>query len=164
MLSRESRPSARRATSRIGCRTEGAARANARCADCGRRKAEIASHKADEAKCTERTKLTPRNTPCTCGSGEKYKHCCGKNALPCPASAYSRSKTRRSTARNPKPCERNARSVSLRALRAPATEKGAREKALERLKVLLMPSFITKNHSDRRKFSRSCFGCAGSEL
>ena len=20
----------------------------------------------------------PRNSPCTCGSGKKYKHCCGK--------------------------------------------------------------------------------------
>ncbi|MCU1328945.1 MAG: hypothetical protein JWN34_4315 [Bryobacterales bacterium] len=42
--------------------------------------AEIASHKGDEANFTERTQLTPRNAPCTCGSGEKYKRCCGKNA------------------------------------------------------------------------------------
>jgi hypothetical protein len=46
--------------------------------------AEIASHKADEAKFTERTQLTPRNAPCTCGSGEKYKRCCGKNASAVP--------------------------------------------------------------------------------
>ena len=25
---------------------------------------------------------TPRNAPCRCGSGEKYKRCCGKNAPP----------------------------------------------------------------------------------
>jgi hypothetical protein len=25
---------------------------------------------------------TPRNAPCPCGSGEKYKRCCGKNAPP----------------------------------------------------------------------------------
>jgi uncharacterized protein YchJ len=24
-------------------------------------------------------KATPRNAPCTCGSGKKYKHCCGAN-------------------------------------------------------------------------------------
>jgi hypothetical protein len=46
--------------------------------------AEIASHKADAAKFTERTQFTPRNAPCTCGSGEKYKRCCGKNAPPVP--------------------------------------------------------------------------------
>ncbi|HPR90006.1 MAG TPA: SEC-C metal-binding domain-containing protein, partial [Synergistaceae bacterium] len=23
---------------------------------------------------------TGRNDPCPCGSGKKYKHCCGKNA------------------------------------------------------------------------------------
>lgn len=28
----------------------------------------------------ERTQLTPRNAPCPCGSGEKFKRCCGRNA------------------------------------------------------------------------------------
>ena len=28
------------------------------------------------------TPLTPRNGPCPCGSREKYKRCCGKNAPP----------------------------------------------------------------------------------
>jgi hypothetical protein len=45
---------------------------------------EIASHKAHAAKFTERTQLIPRNAPCTCGSGEKYKRCCGKDAPPVP--------------------------------------------------------------------------------
>ena len=30
----------------------------------------------------ERPKFTPRNAPCPCGSGTKYKRCCGKNAPP----------------------------------------------------------------------------------
>lgn len=25
---------------------------------------------------------TPRNAPCTCGSGQKFKRCCGRNAPP----------------------------------------------------------------------------------
>jgi hypothetical protein len=29
---------------------------------------------------TERTQSTPRNAPCPCGSGQKYKRCCGRNA------------------------------------------------------------------------------------
>ncbi|MBU4286455.1 MAG: SEC-C domain-containing protein, partial [Verrucomicrobia bacterium] len=24
---------------------------------------------------------TPRNAPCPCGSGKKYKHCCGSSNL-----------------------------------------------------------------------------------
>ncbi|MCU1327535.1 MAG: motif [Bryobacterales bacterium] len=35
---------------------------------------------AHTAKFTERTQFTPRNAPCACGSGEKYKRCCGRNA------------------------------------------------------------------------------------
>ena len=35
---------------------------------------------ASAAEFTERTQITPRNAPCTCGSGEKYKRCCGKDA------------------------------------------------------------------------------------
>jgi uncharacterized protein YecA (UPF0149 family) len=27
-------------------------------------------------------KTTPRNAPCPCGSGNKYKRCCGKDAPP----------------------------------------------------------------------------------
>jgi vacuolar-type H+-ATPase subunit H len=30
----------------------------------------------------EKPKFTPRNAPCPCGSGTKYKRCCGKNAPP----------------------------------------------------------------------------------
>jgi hypothetical protein len=30
----------------------------------------------------EKPKFTPRNAPCPCGSGDKYKRCCGKNAPP----------------------------------------------------------------------------------
>jgi uncharacterized protein YecA (UPF0149 family) len=30
----------------------------------------------------EKTVLIPRSAPCPCKSGEKYKRCCGKNALP----------------------------------------------------------------------------------
>jgi hypothetical protein len=45
---------------------------------------EVASDKPDTAKFTERTQFTPRNAPCTCGSGEKYKRCCGKDAPPVP--------------------------------------------------------------------------------
>jgi preprotein translocase subunit SecA len=30
--------------------------------------------------CAERTQSTPRNAPCPCGSGQKYKRCCGRNA------------------------------------------------------------------------------------
>lgn len=33
----------------------------------------------------KRTHLIPRNAPCTCGSGEKHKRCCGKDAPPVPA-------------------------------------------------------------------------------
>ena len=29
---------------------------------------------------TEKRKKIPRNSPCTCGSGKKYKHCCGRAA------------------------------------------------------------------------------------
>ena len=28
----------------------------------------------------EKRKKIPRNSPCTCGSGKKYKHCCGRAA------------------------------------------------------------------------------------
>ena len=28
----------------------------------------------------EKSKKIPRNSPCTCGSGKKYKHCCGRAA------------------------------------------------------------------------------------
>jgi len=41
-------------------------------------------HSARGAEFAERTQLTPRNAPCTCGSGEKYKRCCGKDAPPVP--------------------------------------------------------------------------------
>ena len=30
---------------------------------------------------------TPRNAPCPCGSGQKHKRCCGKNAPPIPGIA-----------------------------------------------------------------------------
>jgi uncharacterized protein YecA (UPF0149 family) len=30
----------------------------------------------------EKPKLTPRNAACPCGSGNKYKRCCGKDAPP----------------------------------------------------------------------------------
>ena len=30
----------------------------------------------------EKPKLTPRNATCPCGSGNKYKRCCGKDAPP----------------------------------------------------------------------------------
>jgi len=30
----------------------------------------------------EKPKMTPRNAPCPCGSGAKYKRCCGTNAPP----------------------------------------------------------------------------------
>jgi hypothetical protein len=30
----------------------------------------------------EKPKFTPRNAPCPCGSNDKYKRCCGKNAPP----------------------------------------------------------------------------------
>jgi uncharacterized protein YecA (UPF0149 family) len=30
----------------------------------------------------EKPKLTPRNAQCPCGSGNKYKRCCGKDAPP----------------------------------------------------------------------------------
>jgi hypothetical protein len=36
------------------------------------------------AEFTERTQLIPRSSPCPCGSGEKYKRCCGKDAPPVP--------------------------------------------------------------------------------
>jgi hypothetical protein len=31
---------------------------------------------------TKRSQSTPRNAPCPCGSGEKYKRCCGRGAPP----------------------------------------------------------------------------------
>ena len=33
-----------------------------------------------ETKIPEKRKKIPRNSPCTCGSGKKYKHCCGRAA------------------------------------------------------------------------------------
>jgi len=30
----------------------------------------------------EKPKMMPRNAPCPCGSGAKYKRCCGKDAPP----------------------------------------------------------------------------------
>jgi uncharacterized protein YecA (UPF0149 family) len=32
----------------------------------------------DEPLCTPKSQ-TPRNAPCPCGSGKKYKHCCGSS-------------------------------------------------------------------------------------
>ncbi len=32
----------------------------------------------------KQTQFTPRNASCTCGSGEKFKRCCGKDAPPVP--------------------------------------------------------------------------------
>ena len=33
-----------------------------------------------KSKVFEKRKKIPRNSPCTCGSGKKYKHCCGRAA------------------------------------------------------------------------------------
>ena len=33
-----------------------------------------------KATLTQKRKKVPRNSPCTCGSGKKYKHCCGRAA------------------------------------------------------------------------------------
>lgn len=33
-----------------------------------------------KSKTVVKEKKTGRNEPCPCGSGKKYKHCCGKNA------------------------------------------------------------------------------------
>ncbi|MHB1250265.1 MAG: SEC-C metal-binding domain-containing protein, partial [Polaromonas sp.] len=35
------------------------------------------------------THKTGRNDPCPCGSGKKYKHCCGKPAAPAASAAES---------------------------------------------------------------------------
>jgi len=39
-------------------------------------------NKENEQKATlaQKRKKVPRNSPCTCGSGKKYKHCCGRAA------------------------------------------------------------------------------------
>jgi len=52
-----------------------------------RRNANAAPFKAAIARFNEMAEpddagLTPRNAPCPCGSGQKHKRCCGKNAPP----------------------------------------------------------------------------------
>ena len=34
----------------------------------------------NKAPALEKRKKIPRNSPCACGSGKKYKHCCGRAA------------------------------------------------------------------------------------
>ena len=34
----------------------------------------------DKTPTIQKRKKIPRNSPCTCGSGKKYKHCCGRAA------------------------------------------------------------------------------------
>lgn len=40
---------------------------------------DVMSHKKSEQTNTVQTKKVGRNEPCPCGSGKKYKNCCGKN-------------------------------------------------------------------------------------
>ena len=42
----------------------------------------VIEKKEEQAKNTPKEKKDkiPRNAPCTCGSGKKYKHCCGRAA------------------------------------------------------------------------------------
>ena len=41
-----------------------------------------AEERLELAEFAQRTKVIPRNAPCPCKSGEKYKRCCGKEAPP----------------------------------------------------------------------------------
>jgi len=41
--------------------------------------AEIETNKDEELKPIVKSKKPARNDPCPCGSGKKYKHCCGKS-------------------------------------------------------------------------------------
>ncbi len=41
-----------------------------------------AEERLELAEFAQRTKVIPRNAPCPCKSGEKYKRCCGKQAPP----------------------------------------------------------------------------------
>ena len=50
------------------------------------------SDETEESGDAQATHQTPRNALCPCGSGAKYKRCCGKNAPP--VLSHSKSKTR----------------------------------------------------------------------
>ncbi|NDJ15433.1 MAG: hypothetical protein EBY17_30345 [Acidobacteriia bacterium] len=46
--------------------------------------AELQAMHATHADLKKQTQIVPRNADCPCGSREKFKRCCGKNAPPVP--------------------------------------------------------------------------------
>ena len=54
--------------------------------------AETKTAGVEDTKITERTQLVPRGAACPCGSGEKYKRCCGTDAPPVPGDWLKRLK------------------------------------------------------------------------